>query len=133
MGLIIDTTVLIAAEKGKFDVGSFLLAESSTEFAMAAITASELLVGVLRGKPPVSESRRLFVETLLSRFPVISFDLSVARVHAQLSSQLAALGKPVGTHDLLIAATAVATGYEVLTFDLRSFPNIPGVRFRVPA
>lgn len=132
MGLIIDTTVFVAAEKGKFDLGSFLLSEANTEFAMSAVSASELLVGVLRGKPSAAESRRLFVETILTRFPVVSFDLATARVHAQLSAKLAAMGRPVGAHDLIIAATAIAIDYDVLSFDQRSFPYIPGIRFRSP-
>ncbi|AUX31792.1 uncharacterized protein SOCE836_039240 [Sorangium cellulosum] len=35
---------------------------------------------------------------------------------------------PVGAHDLLIAATALAVGYDVVTRDDRSFPRIPGLR-----
>jgi predicted nucleic acid-binding protein len=33
----------------------------------------------------------------------------------------------VGAHDLLIGATALATGGRVATRDLRSFPRIPGL------
>ena len=39
-------------------------------------------------------------------------DLSAARVHARLSADLAASGVAVGTHDLLTAACAIATGPE---------------------
>jgi tRNA(fMet)-specific endonuclease VapC len=50
-----------------------------------------------------------------------------ARVHARLWAQLAAKGITVGTHDLLIAATALAMGFSVATRDDRSFPYIPGL------
>jgi predicted nucleic acid-binding protein len=33
----------------------------------------------------------------------------------------------VGPHDLIIAATALARGYEVATRDERSFPKIPSL------
>jgi predicted nucleic acid-binding protein len=49
-------------------------------------------------------------------------------VHARLSAELAAKGSPVGAHDLLIAATALAMGYDVATRDDRSFPRIPGLQ-----
>jgi tRNA(fMet)-specific endonuclease VapC len=43
----------------------------------------------------------------------------------------AALGapaeEPVGSHDLLIGATAIALGYRVATRDRRSFGKIPGL------
>jgi predicted nucleic acid-binding protein len=51
----------------------------------------------------------------------------IARVHARLSADLAARGSPVGAHDLMIAATAIAVGYDVATRDERSFPRIPGL------
>jgi tRNA(fMet)-specific endonuclease VapC len=64
---------------------------------------------------------------LLARLPVIPFDLLAARVHARVWAELAAKGMAVGTHDLLIGATALATGSRVATRDLRSFPHIPGL------
>jgi tRNA(fMet)-specific endonuclease VapC len=39
-------------------------------------------------------------------------------------------GLEVGAHDLLIAATAVATGSVIVTRDLRSFPRIPDLDVR---
>ena len=64
---------------------------------------------------------------LLLRIPVFSFGLVTARVHARLSSELAAKKIPVGPHDLIIAATAMANGYAVAARDERSFPKIPGL------
>ena len=71
--------------------------------------------------------REAYVETLLSAFPVLPFDLVTARVHARLSAQLASRGEPVGAHDLVIASTAIVHGLEVVTRDERSFPRIPGL------
>jgi tRNA(fMet)-specific endonuclease VapC len=96
--------------------------------AIAAITASELLHGVHRAKDRSQPARReTFVERLLAGLPLVPFDLVVARVHARLSAELATAGTPVGAHDLLIAATALAVGYDVATRDERSFPRVPGV------
>jgi len=41
------------------------------------------------------------------------------------------IGQPVGTHDLLIAATALALDYGVLTADIRDFERIPGLRVEI--
>ena len=79
----------------------------------------------------VSQARAgLFVETLLEQIPVHPFDLAVARVHAMLAAGCAAKGTAVGAHDLIIAATAVALGYDVATRDLRSFKRIQDLRVR---
>ena len=63
----------------------------------------------------------------VQRLPVIAFDLVAARTHARLWAQLAARGVTIGAHDLLIAATAIARGLDVVTRDERSFPRIQGL------
>jgi predicted nucleic acid-binding protein len=126
---IVDSSVLIAAERGKLDLDELLRAHADEPVAIAAITASELLHGVHRAARPAQRSRReAFVEHLLAALPVVSFDLVAARIHATLWAQLAAKGVSIGAHDLLIAATALALGYDVATHDERSFPKIPGLK-----
>ena len=128
MGFVIDSSVLIAAERGALDLEPILDEHEDEPVAIAAITASELLHGVHRLKGGVSRARaEVFVEGLLRRLVVIPFDLPVARVHAMLAADLRSRGKAVGAHDLLIAATAVFLGYAVGTHDRRSFPRIPGL------
>ncbi len=128
MGAIIDSSVLIAAERGKLDLHAALTRYGKHPIAIAAITASELLHGVHRATEPSQRMRReAIVERLLTELPLIPFDLVVARVHARLSAELATKGTPIGTHDILIAATALAMGYDVATRDQRSFPRIPGI------
>jgi predicted nucleic acid-binding protein len=129
MGALIDSSVLIAAERGALDLAGILDEHRETEFALSAMTASELLHGVHRARSEARRGRReAFVEALLSSLPVISFDLVAARVHARLWAKLAAKGIVIGQHDLVIAATAVSRGMDVATRDARSFPKIPGLK-----
>lgn len=133
MGTLIDTSVFVAAERGRLGPAGLRGGpddedDEDEEVAMAAITASELLHGVHRLKGAVARARaERFVEELLAAIPVIAFDLDVARVHARLDAELAAAGTPVGDADLAIAATAVWLDYRVATCDLRSFPRIKGL------
>lgn len=128
MGALIDSSIVIAAERGTLDLESVLREFGDVDFALSAITASELLHGVHRADSQERRSRReAFVETLLSRLPVIAFDLIAARSHASLWAQLVARGVTIGAHDLLIAATAIAGGLDIVTRDERSFPRIPGL------
>ena len=131
MGTLIDSSVLIAWERDRHDIETQFSAYADEDFAISAITASELLHGVHRAAIPAQRSQReAFVEGLLSRLPIISFDLVTARIHARLSADLALRGSAVGPHDLMIAATAIARGYIVATRDERSFPKIAGLSFR---
>jgi len=125
---LIDSSVLVAAERGQIDLELVLQGRGETDFALSAITVSELLHGVHRARSEARRaSREAYVEALLSRFPVIAFDSVSARTHARLWAGLAAEGVNIGAHDLLIAATAVARGMAVVTRDERSFPRIPGL------
>ena len=70
---------------------------------------------------------RLLLKACYRGIPVIAFDAVVARIHARMAAELASLGTAVGPHDLIIAATAIAKGYAVVTRDERSFPKISGL------
>lgn len=129
MGTLIDTSVLIAVERGELDVDRILggAQDTGTPLAMAAITVSEFLQGVhaARGARRVAAERSF--NMWLDVLPALPFDLEAARVHALLAGQLARQGAPIGAHDLIIAATAVHHGYAVATRDRRSFHRVEGL------
>jgi predicted nucleic acid-binding protein len=128
LGLLIDASVLIAAERGQLDLKRLTAARLTTPVGIAAITASELLHGVHRADSSARRNRReRFVESVVAALAVFPFDLLSARIHARLWAELASNGLTVGAHDLLVAATAIASGFGVATRDLRSFPRIPGL------
>jgi tRNA(fMet)-specific endonuclease VapC len=134
MGLILDTSVLIAAEKQQFDLRRLFEARADEPFFIAAITAAELLHGVERAQPPArKKARSRYVEAVLSEIEAIDFDLLVARRHAALWAVLEKAGKVIGAHDLLIAATALQYGHAVATLDLTEFRRVAGLRVIDPA
>ncbi len=133
MAQLIDTSVLVTLERRGWPLSSLAATAPDEPVALASITASELLMGVYRANTPERQvRRRVFVEALLGRLPVLPFDLQVARQHAQLWAELVATGQLVGAHDLLIAATAMAHGYAVLTENAREFHRVPGLIVHQP-
>jgi len=111
VALLIDTTALIAVERSRgrdaAALGDVLPGDPDEIVAIAAVTASELLVGVHRAHTDAQRARReAFVEAMLVRIPVVPFDLLCARTHARLAVSLAKAGVSIGVHDLQIAATA---------------------------
>jgi tRNA(fMet)-specific endonuclease VapC len=127
--LILDTTVLIAAERSTAAIENVV--EDEDDVAMAAITAAELLVGVQLADRRRKSGRRGFVEELLLSVPVEAYDLDTARVHAELLVHARQEGRTRGAHDLLIAATARARARTVVTADAAGFEGLPGVQVRV--
>lgn len=117
--------MIIAAERGKFDLEGLLEAYRDKPVRIAAVTASELLHGWER--TPAGrrrDNRQRFVEALLKILPSVPFDLDGARVHAQLWARLEEQGAMIGAHDLLIAATCVREGDAIATLNDKEFSRI---------
>ena len=130
MGTLIDSSVLIAAERGRLDLQAALASRADDPVGIAAITASEVLQGTYRLGGVRLARARAFVERWLTVLPVVPFDLRAAQVHATLAADLGRKGTPMGAHDLMIAATAVQLGYAVATCDRRSFSRVDGLAVR---
>ena len=128
MGLILDSSLLIADERGRFDMAGFLRQFSDELPVIAAVTASELLHGVERASDAArKDRRRRHVEQILAAVSIETFDLVVARVHARIWAELETRGQIIGAHDLQIAATGLARGHEVATLNLREFQRVTGL------
>jgi tRNA(fMet)-specific endonuclease VapC len=125
MGLILDSSVIIASERSKFDFDGLLTAHGDESIRIAAITASELLHGWERAPAGKRrDNRKQVVENALRILPAIPFDLDTARIHARLWARLEEQGKLIGAHDLLIAATCVQEGDSIVTLNQREFSRV---------
>jgi tRNA(fMet)-specific endonuclease VapC len=122
MGILIDTSVVVTLEHREESIERFLATLGDEQAVISSITASELLIGVLNARPERRQSaRQSFVEQVLGLIPVLPVDLDVARTHSRLWVYLSSTGGRIGSHDLLIAATALTHGYDVLTENVREF------------
>ncbi len=125
---MLDTSVIVAAERRRLALEPLLAGVAEEPVGLAAITASELLHGCHRAEDPGVRARRFaFVEALLELVPVLDFGLAEARRHAELWAGLASSGTMIGPHDLMIGATALARGYSLATLNTKEFGRIPGL------
>jgi predicted nucleic acid-binding protein len=134
MATLIDSSVLIGLERRGLGLVALpqIMAEGE-ELALAAVTVSELLLGVYRADAPARRLRReSFLDALLETIPVLAFDLRVARTYGRVWSELLAQGRPIGVHDAQIAATALTHGFSVLTDNVRDFQKVPGLSTTAP-
>jgi tRNA(fMet)-specific endonuclease VapC len=128
MGKVIDSSVLIAGERGDLNLAKAFGEHPKENFAISTVTASEILHGVHRTKGSKRAMTEAYVESILGRLVVLPFDLKCARVHANLRAESASTGNSISMRDLMIAATALSGNHEIVTRDKRSFPRIPGLR-----
>ncbi len=129
MGLMLDSSVLIASEKGLLDLGRLVQTEAAQQqVSIAAITASELLHGCERALAGKRKERRVrFVEDIFNAIPAIPFDLDIARQHARLWAQLATAGNLIGAHDMIIAATSLHLKHSLATLNTHEFQRVAGL------
>ncbi|MEX2177623.1 MAG: PIN domain-containing protein [Gemmatimonadaceae bacterium] len=129
MGLLIDSTAFIHAERQRLTAAEFIeevmTRWGDIELALSVMSAAELLHGVWRAEGPVRRARREeFVEALLVALPVVPITLTTARLFAERDARLAARGARIPTSDMLIACSALARGDDVLTGDPRHFRRV---------
>jgi len=126
--VILDTGLLIEAERGQTD--PVTLVSIDDDVAIAAITVAEMLHGVERAAVRHRQVRREWIERIILELPIEGYDVDTARAHARLLAVSSRAGRPRGSHDLIIAATAVATDRMVVTLD-KGFAELPGVQVRL--
>ncbi len=124
-----DTTFLIDAERLGDELDAVI--EDNDDVAIATITVAELRVGVELSRSKTRVGRQSFLGDVLANIPVIDYDLKVADAHAQLLVFVRRQGQPRGAHDLIIAATALASQRTVLTADQTAFSDLPGIALRL--
>jgi len=132
MALLIDTSVFIQVERQSGLVSDIGRLVPDAVHALSSVTAFKLLFGVHRATRTHRARREAFVERALAAIPVMPFDLAAARIYASVWETLRSQGQIIGSQDLMIAATALAHGYEVLTENRRDFDRVPGLIIRQP-
>ena len=133
LGLILDSSVIIAAERKRQTIEEFLTSIGQrfgeVEIAISAVTLAELVHGVARANTPeVRAARRAFIDELKKHVPVHPISDSTAEIAGQISGEQAARGITLPADDLLIGASAIEQGYAVATLNTRHFRKIPGLQ-----
>jgi len=132
MGVILDTSVLIEAARGRFNTESFVQGRENEPFGLSVITVAELFHGVYRADLMRRRQKRIdFVEKAIALFTVYPFETATAITYAGIWSDVRRKGIQIGAHDLIIGATAKTLGFTVATFNRRDFERIEGLRIEV--
>ncbi|HVX45096.1 MAG TPA: PIN domain-containing protein [Mycobacteriales bacterium] len=124
--LILDTGVLVASERSAAGLSSVI--EPDDDLTIAAVTVAELRTGIELATSRHRSRRTEFLVSVLEILPIEGYDLAVAEAHGRLLAHVHRSGETRGAHDLIIAATAAATGRTIVTSDRKArFADLPGV------
>lgn len=132
MAVMLDADVLIAGERGDFDLSGWMASLGDEEGELAAITVAEMLHGLERATPAYRVHRQDYIDRILNLCNVVPYTVQTAGIHARIWAHLEVTGKMIGFHDLIVAATALDRGDAVATFNTRHFAVVPGLRVITP-
>jgi tRNA(fMet)-specific endonuclease VapC len=126
---LLDTNICIYIRKRRPEsvLGRFLdLAPG--EAAISIITYGELLYGANRSvhRSAALERVREFARIL----PALSLPESAAEIYAAIRCELESKGEVIGTHDLWIAAHALASGLILVTNNETEFRRVRGLKIQ---
>lgn len=132
MGLIVDSSVAIAAERRGDRVEELIQSVISfaddQNAALAAVGVTELVHGIYRAQSDEIRLRRQeFVEEFVRTLSVFPYTLDTARLAGRIDGEQQARGITIPFGDLLIGATALSIAFGVLTANLSHFKLIPGL------
>ena len=132
MGLVLDSGVLIAAERDAKPVSELLTAleheHGETEIVLSSITVIELEHGLHRAQTAEqARKRREYLDTVFAAIPVEPFIREMAQLAARIDAEARKLGSTIPFADLLIGTTALHFGYAVGTRNLRHFQMVPNL------
>ena len=131
MGLVLDSGVLIAAERDAKPVSELLAAlereHGETEIVLSAITVIELEHGFHRANTAeLARKRRDYLDTIFAAIPVEPLTREIAQLAAKIDAQAKQAGSVIPFPDLLPGTTALYVNYVVGTRNQRHFQMIPG-------
>jgi predicted nucleic acid-binding protein len=132
MGIVLDSSVLIAGERRRESVWQILkrvqAAHGEVDSALSVVTIVEVTHGIYRAKSDADrERRKAFSEELRRDMVVHPVTVEIAELAGRIEGEQAARGVSIAFEDLLIGVTALYLDYAVATINVRHFQQIPGL------
>ncbi|MCB0129123.1 MAG: type II toxin-antitoxin system VapC family toxin [Caldilineaceae bacterium] len=126
MTYLLDTNVCIRYINGRSPgVLQRLQTLQPTDVVVCSVVKAELFYGAQRSNNPDRSlaTQRQFLQPYRS----LPFDDAAAEIAGVIRAQLAQSGTPIGSHDLQIAAIALAHGCTLVTHNVREFGRVTGL------
>jgi tRNA(fMet)-specific endonuclease VapC len=132
MAIILDADVIIRGERRSFNLKGWLQVNSREQFELAAVTIAELWHGVERAAGANRQRREKYLQAIVEQMTIIPYTEETGYEHARVWAELEGKGKMIGDYDIIVAATALARGSSVATFNQKHFSCVPGLKVIEP-
>ena len=125
--ILLDTSVLIDFFRKKNRNASFLykLSADTNSFCISVVTHFEIYCGI-------NLKQESFWSNFFSDIISIPYNISLNQIAVETYQFLKRKGVNIDFKDLIIASTAIQSGYTLATFNKKHFENIPNLKLVVP-
>lgn len=132
MGIIIDSTVVVASERKHESLPDLFrrirAVAGDQEIALSAVGYGELVHGLYREVSPDRRVvRRKLLDDLRASMVVYPYTEETAELAGRIDGEQKSAGINIPFSDLLIGATALSLHFALLTANVRHFNLIPGL------
>jgi predicted nucleic acid-binding protein len=137
LGIILDTGLLIDAERGGRDADALIARLASyfpqVDVAISVVSVVEFTHGIYRAKNADQRERRArFADDIFRVIAVQPITFRIALLAGKMLGEQMARGITVDFADLLIGCTALHMGYDLATLNRKHFELIPGLSIVSP-
>ena len=126
MHYLIDTNIIIYRLKDMGNVNANFLNNNKSQMSLSVISYGELVFGAKKSK--AVEKNLKTVNAIKKIFPLIDVTSKIMDVFGEIKAYTQKTGKPVDDIDLLIASTAIANDFTLVTHNMKHFENIPNLK-----
>ncbi len=124
MSILLDSNAYSQLKRGHRAVAE--LVRKSEAVNLSAVVVGELLYGFRHGNRYEQNLRELHVFLDNPYVTFVPVSLVTADRYSRVAASLRAKGRPIPTNDIWIAAHAMETGAELVSFD-QHFENVDGL------
>ncbi|WP_179404308.1 PIN domain-containing protein [Burkholderia guangdongensis] len=130
MGVIIDSCVWVGLAAGQVAPRAIIEAAGDAPVYISVVSLGELAFGVQVCADAAERARRAAHLRQLERRPVLDLTRHTASAFGVLAAAVKQAGRSPRPryNDLWIAAQAIEHGFQLMTFNIADFADLPGVR-----
>lgn len=123
---LLDTNFCIAFMRGREWARIALSRVQATDVAVSAVTLGELYEGTHYADSPPKELRK--VESFLDPLEIVPFGREEAIHWGRIEAQLRKQGNPIEAEDSMIAASAQAHGFTLVSGNTKHFERVKALK-----
>ena len=127
MQYLLDTNAWVSHFRGFPQLSTHLQNNLTQGVCLCCVVLAELCYGAFHGDPQLLQYNLNLIQGLQQDFSSLAFDDVAAVIAAEIRHELAALGTPIGSNDLLITAFARANHLTLVAHNTREFGRIPNL------